>query len=553
MRLVGGLDERREHGMITGSWKLLGGSNVLMHAGASAQPQAHHEALNIKPAELSKPHGLFPGILHLPMYLINAARLRLERFDDEAKLPPHAILSHTWGQAEVTFELFTSLPLESSAGLLKIQKTCEQALKDGIFYAWVDTCCCIDKRSSAELSEAINSMFRWYEGASICYAYLEDVTESNDRERSIDAYGIPSELWAANNVDEKSLAASRWFTRGWTLQELIAPMHLTFYGKGWVRLGTREGLKKQIADITRIDQTALGGHLKPHLRSFSVAQRMSWAANRITTRPEDTAYSLLGLFDVNMPLLYGEGDKAFGRLQEEIMKDSNDQSLFAWESSQKFDFIKLADRGDWSSIFAHHPSMFTKATRIVPGFRSSEPFVLTNMGVRIKAPVLSFRQFRRGWSAIQTFDLKFYGDVMLEETLLVVLNCFLDPHIGNHQIQQHVAIVCQIIPGSTNQLARHRTAGCYLLSDEEVQKAELLDVYLAKSSSKPPAGSSPLDKPGADAERTSLGTSYSQCAPDHLKHWKPSLKPTDPTTLPMPSILLAELFYWKVQERHHRR
>ncbi|KAF2681715.1 HET-domain-containing protein, partial [Lentithecium fluviatile CBS 122367] len=254
------------------------------------------------------------------MRLINASSIRLETFNDESKIPPYAILSHTWGNSEVTFQDLSSLVTSkrrshvlSSTGYYKIVKTCEQALSEGLAYAWVDTCC-IDKTSSSELSEAINSMFRWYKKAEACYAYLDDI-DVIFWDKSIDL------------IDEKDLAKARWFTRGWTLQELIAPRKVVFYIKGWKCVGNKSSMKAKLARITGVNERSLTGFL-PNVR---VAERMSWAAGRETTKGEDMAYCLMGIFDVNMPLMYGEGgEKAFIRLQEEIMKDSDDQSLFAW-------------------------------------------------------------------------------------------------------------------------------------------------------------------------------------------------------------------------------
>ncbi|KAF2252085.1 HET-domain-containing protein, partial [Trematosphaeria pertusa] len=256
------------------------------------------------------------------MRLINAHTLRLENFHNEATIPPYAILSHTWGNSEITFKELRGLNMslrnaririKAKAGYYKITKACAQALIDGLSYCWVDTCC-IDKTSSAELSEAINSMFRWYKNAQVCYAYLDDI-DFRFWTKSIDLLG------------ERDLAKAKWFTRGWTLQELVAPKKVVFYIKGWNFVGNKASMVEKLARITGIDEETLAGG---SLEAVSVARRMSWAAKRVTTRVEDIAYCLLGIFDVNMPLLYGEGEKAFVRLQEEIMKDSQDQSLFAW-------------------------------------------------------------------------------------------------------------------------------------------------------------------------------------------------------------------------------
>jgi hypothetical protein len=128
---------------------------------------------------------------------------------------------------------------------------------------------------------------------------------------------------------KKNLGVAKWWTRGWTLQELIAPATVDFYDKDWKVLGIRRSLEDKIAFITGIDIRILRGD---DPSSCSVAQRMSWAAYRVRTRAEDMAYCLLGLFNVNMPMLYGEGKRAFVRLQEEIMKVTEDYTLFAWSS-----------------------------------------------------------------------------------------------------------------------------------------------------------------------------------------------------------------------------
>ncbi|KAI5994811.1 heterokaryon incompatibility protein-domain-containing protein, partial [Pisolithus albus] len=234
----------------------------------------------------------------------------------------YAILSHRWS-AEVGYKEMTRLmkmderkrnEVRQRSGYQKIIESCKQATKDGYEWLWIDTCC-IDKRSSSELSEAINSMYRWYQNAQICYAYLNDVSEPTfPTEQDDSKYGDSG--WP------------EWFVRGWTLQELIAPKEVEFFNRDWVPIGNKRCFATTLERITGIPCGVLRGGLAG--KHLSVAQIMSWAARRKTTRVEDRAYSLMGLLGVNMPMLYGEGKKAFQRLQLEIIRVSSDQSIFAW-------------------------------------------------------------------------------------------------------------------------------------------------------------------------------------------------------------------------------
>ncbi|KAI6041703.1 heterokaryon incompatibility protein-domain-containing protein, partial [Pisolithus marmoratus] len=245
----------------------------------------------------------------------------LDELDDETT--NYAILSHRWG-VEVTHEEMIGLmtlgdqkrdEVRSRYGYEKIIKGCEQAKEDGYKRLWIDTCC-IDKRSSSELSEAINAMYRWYQNAQVCYAYLNDVDESDFPTESDDSKFDQSNGWP------------EWFMRGWTLQELIAPKQVKFFNKDWVPIGNKQRLAPTLQGITGVPRDVLmHGPTGKHL---SIAQIMSWAADRKTTRVEDRAYSLMGLFGVNMPMLYGEGKNAFRRLQLEIIKETGDHSIFAW-------------------------------------------------------------------------------------------------------------------------------------------------------------------------------------------------------------------------------
>lgn len=302
-------------------------------------------------------------IANANMRLLNAATFGLEEFFDD-NLPDYAILSHRWQDGEVSLQDMQNDTASKKAGYWKIKTCCEQAVKDGLTHVWVDTCC-IDKASSAELTEAINSMYRWYQNAKFCYAYLFDVTDKEI-------------------LTESSFGRSSWWSRGWTLQELLAPSVVTFFNCRWESLGTKTLLRETISEITGIDLVMLA-HGEPE--QFSVAKRMSWASKRKTTRVEDTAYCLLGLFNVNMPMLYGEGKRAFIRLQEEIMKHSDDHSIFAWSNIRNGPSTTRVTR---SGLLATSPSAFASSCNAI---RSSNqlnrsPYSTTNMGLSIQLPMI---------------------------------------------------------------------------------------------------------------------------------------------------------------------
>ncbi|OBT84267.1 hypothetical protein VE02_06966 [Pseudogymnoascus sp. 03VT05] len=294
------------------------------------------------------------------MRLVNTKTLRIEEFFD-GHAPKYAILSHRWLDGEVTLQEMQAESCTNKPGYDKILSTCKQALSDGLSYAWIDTCC-IDKTSSAELSEAINSMYRWYAEAQICYAFFNDVAVDD----------------VTSGPGEDPFAKSMWFSRGWTLQELVAPEHVTFYNASWVEIGTKASLRVAIAAVTQIDVSML--QTGANLEDYSIARRMSWASRRVTTRKEDMAYCLLGIFNVNMPMLYGEGDRAFIRLQEEIMKNSDDHSLFAWSSPSP------AARG----LLARSPADFATCASIDATHSrwNREPYAISNLGLKINLPMV---------------------------------------------------------------------------------------------------------------------------------------------------------------------
>ena len=291
------------------------------------------------------------------MRLLDTSSLQLREFFDD-NVPSYAILSHTWGDEEVSLEDFAKPESRSLSGFSKIEGCCALAKTKGWQYVWIDTCC-IDRKSSAELSEAINSMYRWYRDAQECFAYFSDIKISDAK--------------AETHTDlVPDFEKSRWFTRGWTLQELLAPSMVIFFDRDWNIFGTRTSLKIGICNATRI----LSSHLtRPE--SASIAQKMSWVSLRKTSRKEDMAYCLLGLCGVNMPLLYGEGERAFARLQHEIIRISNDESIFAWRNESL-----------WScGMLAKTPRDFVDSGDVVKLdlFRlGRHPYSMTNQGLDIE-------------------------------------------------------------------------------------------------------------------------------------------------------------------------
>lgn len=376
------------------------------------------------------------------MRLLDAETFEFHEFDPSS-VPGYAILSHTWDRDEVTYEdvaIRFGEQVQHKAGWKKIKYTCKEALEDQLRYVWVDTCC-IDKRSSAELSEAINSMFAWYQQATVCYVYLADIR-------------LPL---SADNA----LAQARWFTRGWTLQELLAPSALEFFSVDWINIGRiqkagddlvasksilraestnrdRGDIGAEVAAITGIELEVLNG--QKLLEAVCVARRMSWASSRQTTRPEDIAYCLLGLFNINLPTIYGEGTKAFQRLQEEIVKSVDDHSLFAWTAPD-------APPSEPYGLLAASPAYFANS-KDVSAFRDwtdTSAYSVGNLGLAITLPV---------WTTPTGEPRAF-------------LNCtWFSP------VHHRVCLVLRRIPGTTNQYQRVRVA-----EREKVQNFRSLELY----------------------------------------------------------------------------
>lgn len=299
------------------------------------------------------------------MRLLNTTSIEIEQFN--SNIPPYAILSHRWEDHEVTLEdMMPGGEGKGRDGYRKLRLSCAMASRQGLQYIWIDTCC-IDKRSSAELSEAINSMFRYYREAEVCYAYLSDVASAK----------VP-----AHKMSKASdFFQSAWFRRGWTLQELIAPKNLQFYNKEWDYLGTKAELKTMLLLITKVpEKILLGGDLT----DLSVSRKMSWVSSRQTSIPEDIAYCLLGIFSVNMPLLYGEGaENAFLRLQEAILKSIDDSSIFLWRSTE----AEVLQQPFWGLLakspkyFASSPNTEAPCTAMMV---TTTPAALTGRGVNVE-------------------------------------------------------------------------------------------------------------------------------------------------------------------------
>ena len=296
------------------------------------------------------------------MRLIHTTFIAFCEFEGE-HIPDYAVVSHRWGSAEISCQMFLETAVEDRHGYgwTKILEGCRMARCRRIGWLWVDTCC-IDKASSAELTESVNAMFRYYQRARQCFVFLPDVFATYK-----DTEGL-----------ETQLQHSTWFTRGWTLQELLASTVATFYNASFQLAGvksTGSSFCDVLSKISGVGAQYL--HDPTMVFKASVAERMRWASLRQTTRIEDIAYCLLGLFDVNMPLLYGEGSKAFMRLQVEILRKSEDESIFAWH-------MDSAEFTDWQGLLAPLPSAFAGNEVIeIRNIHQRTPSTMTNKGLQL--------------------------------------------------------------------------------------------------------------------------------------------------------------------------
>ena len=289
------------------------------------------------------------------MWLMNTKTLQVREFSSDER-PKYAILSHKWEKEELSFQQFQNQDAcHKMKGYQKVIKFCREAHRNGLHWAWVDTCC-IDKKNPTELSEAINSMFMYYRDSAVCYVYLHDFWKK----------GLQSSQKTKAESLREHLRLCEWFTRGWTLQELIAPSTVIFFDRSWSHFGDKRDLADDLSYITRVNASLLKG--TKSLEKFSCAQKMSWAALRKTKRPEDRAYSLFGLFGITMPTLYGEGHEAFRRLQEAILIRSPDHTLFAWtlQGPEEYPTSTVLRKLNPYSILAPSPDCFLSSSSVVP-------------------------------------------------------------------------------------------------------------------------------------------------------------------------------------------
>ncbi|KAK4222469.1 hypothetical protein QBC38DRAFT_489799 [Podospora fimiseda] len=425
------------------------------------------------------------------MRLLDTTTLRLVH-RREGDVPPYAILSHTWGgdDDEVSFTDIQELSSSNDAvdhlvtkkpGFAKIRDSARLAKSEGYSYIWIDTCC-IDKTSSAELSEAINSMFRWYGEAAVCYAILNDVDDDHLQAVLKDDEQEDGQIPDDSGVI-KSIEQSRWFTRGWTLQELIAPANVYFYSQSWNLLGSKlddapkrlpsvESFAGLVSTITGVDMGVLTGFVA--LDDLSVASRMKWAANRQTTRTEDIAYCLMGIFNVHMPLLYGEGTRAFLRLQEEILKVTHDHSIFCWECGKK-DMLRY----QLSGLLALSPTYFQNFGDITPApvefnfsqSRTSAPSTMTNAGLHVQ---LSLQDLARPQPRAQAAYNMADAEEEQEPEWYAILDCL--PRSVSNGVSAYPAI--RLVELGGDQYSRLQTEEVFWLDESQVRDIERKYIYV---------------------------------------------------------------------------
>ena len=322
-----------------------------------------------------------------PTRLINTRTYELKK---NVPNPEYAILSHRWVEPEVIFQQLESTEWRTinlkTQPMKKIRDACKKARerRPPIEWLWVDTCC-INKTDSVELASALNSMFEWYFRATVCYGYLYDVK------------WVASSRQISKSTDsERPGQESAWFERGWTLQELLAPRSMEFYDGDWNFMGTKTNLADLLHERTGIAEQYLTG--ASNFKAASVATKMSWMAGRTTTVVEDIAYSMLGLLNISMDIRYGEGVKAFMRLQTALMESSTDESLFAWTTptnnelacyrglghAPKFSFTRWGLLAPSPDCFSKYSDLVVVPNRYVP--RLAGGYRMTQQGIHFELP-----------------------------------------------------------------------------------------------------------------------------------------------------------------------
>lgn len=248
-------------------------------------------------------------------------------------LPPYATFSHVIDEIGAPLEDFARIKRELCSDIVKILiRACVQARDAGFTWLW-NYAACVDRNSCAAQSEAINSLAQIYRNCGRSIIYLED---------------LKSKLVEDEEVVER-MAECRWIRNVWAIPQIVFSRVAFFYSSDWSLIGTKKSLLPYLSSRMGIDQEVLED--SDSLEEFSLARRMSWASDMTASRVEDFAYALVGLFDVSMSILYGEGQKAFLKLQEEIMGDTDDFSLIAWDK---------IDAQEYNGLFAHSPACFRR-------------------------------------------------------------------------------------------------------------------------------------------------------------------------------------------------
>jgi hypothetical protein len=381
------------------------------------------------------------------MRVLNTTTFELHSREQEFfKSQGYAILSHRWVGAEITFDTLpqhipelrrTEARYLASPQLSKIRGACEMARQLGFAWMWIDNCC-INKASATEESESINSMYKWYRDAQICITYLSDV--KLDAAPGMLNQNPSTEIFRKINSDQPS----EWFFRGWTLQELLAPRKMNFYDTNWTFMGTKDSLAPAIEEITGISSAYLTNAMP--FRDACIATKMSWMAGRKTTREEDIAYGMLGIFNVVLMPLYGEGMNAFRRLQELLQTTVIDESLYAWNmpdasASKTYGVERNRETvwgpGEWG-LLAATPNWFRGCGHLTldggPRIkRTIESFVSNQDGIRMEVPFLPSEIKRIGISFLLFFTIvcmipaAMYTNKVISRSLrepVLTLNCW---------------------------------------------------------------------------------------------------------------------------------